>query len=114
MMPRKYYKHEVPLSVLRFVRAICGDYERREIALRSSSLDIGIRAEFARLNKAVDDALSFIDEPFRKSVRQDIAEITGFNKTSYIYINRKSYYKQKRKVIYDIAVNLNILEKQQE
>ena len=35
--PKMFYKYELPQGVIKMVRAICADYERRKLALAAAS-----------------------------------------------------------------------------
>lgn len=110
--PKKYYDWEVPSSVVDVVRGICADYERRESAIKYSSITGAVLERYVELNAAVDFALNDIAFDFRRNMLQDVAEGIGYDFSQCSSsMARKTYYQKKRKLIHDIAEKLYLIPK---
>lgn len=110
--PKMYYEWEIPPSVVVTVQGICRDYERRENAIKYSTITGRVLDRYIELNAAVDDALSEIAVEARESILSDVADNVGYDFSACsCYFSRKIYYLKKRKLIHDIAVKLFLIPK---
>lgn len=106
-MPRNkiYDTCELPRGVAQIAKAICADYDRRARALHAGIVDEKVRTTYTRLNAAVDEALSEIEEPFiRDELLRDMVARRGYDRSrAQVYICLNSYYARRRKVLYLVA-----------
>ena len=108
---RVYFEWELPAGVVEVVRAICLDYKRRSLVLAQNTASDKVRKMYTELNAAIDNALLEIEPGVREFVLDDIARKRGydFSKTSP-YFAKNTYYRRKRKLVYDIARLLSLVE----
>ena len=94
--PKTRYEYEIPGAVVEIVRGICADYERLE--------------RYLEFNTAIDFALSLCDVRVREYLVSDIAEERGyaFSQCS-LDIAKNTYYENKRKFIYHVAIKLSLI-----
>ena len=59
--PRIYYDYELPHGVVETVRGVVMDYDRREQAIKRSSITGSVLERYIELNDAVDAALGEVD-----------------------------------------------------
>lgn len=107
-MPRRaiYKLRGIPFSVVRVVYSICGDYERREKAIRSDNATEAM----VRLNAIVDEALEDIEPAIRRDIISDISDGRGYYKSNCcIMMEKNTYYRRRRKLVYDIAKAMQLL-----
>ena len=106
-----YYDWQVPFSVVKIVNALCADYERREKLIKSENISDECRRNVSRINAAIDSALEDIELGIRKELLLDITYGRGFLRSACcVFMNKDSYYRRRRKFVYDIAVNLNLID----
>lgn len=108
---KMYFRYEIPTNVVNIVKAICVDYERRKQLLRNdSALDPDVRAELLSLNVALESALDNVEIGIRKIILGDIQNNRGYDHSrSAAFLAKNTYYSRKRKLIYDIAKNMNLI-----
>ena len=111
-MPRQktYFKYNIPSSVVCVVTAIISDYDRREREIKRDATG-SVLARYVELNSAVDRALSEIEAGIRADIMQDITEGKGYERSrAQFLVSKNAYYRRRRKLIHDIAVDLCLLE----
>ena len=108
---RMYFAWEMPTGVVDVVRAICADYTRRSVALTQDAIPEHVREVYARLNEAIEAALSDVEPGLRKTLLDDVGRHRGydFSKISP-YVAKNTYYNRKRKLVHDIARSLSLIE----
>ena len=107
---KMYFSWEIPSSVVYMVNAICTDYDRRERAIKYSSITGQVLERYIELNAAIDKSLEEIEVGIRRDILQDIAEGHGYNKSkAQTLVSKNTYYRRRRKLIYDIAKKLSLL-----
>lgn len=100
---------KIPVAVELRVRAECLDYTRRETALKCD-LPPDIRAEYIRINTAIDEALKdTCDIGLILEMRNNIGNNCGWSRSGISFICKDSFYNIKYKAIGAIAKKLNIL-----
>ena len=102
----------LPPEVGRVVVALCGDYDRRERALRSDKATASRETlrHYNMLNRAIDRALAEVcEEPIRHQLLHDIGERRGARRTSIITMSEGTYKRRKRDSTYRIAKELRLL-----
>ncbi len=105
-----YFSWEVPSGVARMVTAICADYERREQLIRYSSVTGPVLDRSVELNAAIERALDEVDAGVREDLLHDIAYGIGYNRSAAACVmSKNAYYRRRRKLVHDIAVNLALL-----
>lgn len=111
MARKRFFEYyTIPLSVARIAISVCGDYERREKAVRSSSGDTPAFTRMSELNSIVDQALSALEPAIRKDMLNDISEGIGYHKSKCsLMMGKNTYYRRRRKLVYDIAILLNLI-----
>lgn len=108
--PRQFYKYELPSGVVKVVRAQCADYSRKELCIRDGSVSAELLNAYIATNAAIDKALTDIEEVCRQHFLNDIAENRGYDRSqSQWCMSHNSYYKRKRKAIYEIARGLLLI-----
>lgn len=111
-MPKQklYFKYEIPTGVVEIVKSVCGDYDRRERAIKFSNVTGTVLTRYVELNNAVDKAFSDIEVGLRKDMLSDIGNRRGFQFSAVsTLISKNAYYRRRRKIIYDIAKELALL-----
>lgn len=69
-----------------------------------------VKDVFIELNKIVDSAFEEIEPGIRNDMFSDIIVGRGYGKSRCNLIMCKdAYYKRRRKIVYNIAVNMNII-----
>ena len=111
MARRKFYCNwEIPTSVVRIVYSICADYDRREKAIKLATAAPDAIEQMKLLNLAVDMALEQIEPAIRRDILSDISDGRGYNKSvCCVIMEKNTYYRRRRKLIYDIAVSMKLL-----
>lgn len=105
-----FFKHDVPISVIVFVRAICADYKRRKQVLFTGKCSPQVAEEYNRINNIIDNCLSDLEKPVRMTLLQDVAERKGYYCSySRMCLSKGAYYNRKNKLIYDIAHELHYI-----
>lgn len=108
--PRQFYKYELPSGVVKVVRAQCADYDRKELCIQEGSVPEETLSAYIATNAAIKQALSDIEEAVRQHFLNDIAENRGYDRSqSQWCLSHNSYYKRKRKAIYEIARGLLLI-----
>ena len=108
--PRTRYKYEIPCAVVEIVRGLCADYERRENAIKFSSIVGDVLERYVELNRAIDRALEQIEVGQRGHLIEDVAEGRGYNASMCsVRFAKNTYYERKRKFIHDVAKELFLI-----
>ena len=108
--PVVFEKHNMPKAVVLIVKAICADHKRRCYILRNSKTPEEIKERCVEFNKAVEKAITEVEEGIRKDLINDIATNTGYERSEIQYfISKEAYYNRKNKIIWDIAKELRLL-----
>ena len=106
---RMFFDHELPVSVVRLVSAICGDYERREREIARNGSE-RVRARCLAYNTVIDSALSDMEVGVRRELVSDIAAWRGYSRSGLkVVLSKNAYYRRRRKLIYDIACGLSLI-----
>ena len=111
-MPKSkmYFQFELPSSVVEIVKAVCVDYARRERAIKHGNVTGAVLARFVELNAIIDTALEDIEVGIRMDMLRDIQNRRGYDFSPASYcISKNTYYKRKKKLIYDIAKSLALV-----
>ena len=107
---KMYYSWNIPASVVYLVNAICADYERRQRAIKYSTVTGAVLERYIQLNSVIDQALSEVEVSLRADLLQDITAGRGYTKSSAQYlVSKNAYYRRRRKLIHDIATELSLL-----
>lgn len=108
--PVVFEKHDMPKAVVVIVKAICADYKRRCYILRSVKTPNEVKDRCLEFNKAVEKAITEVEEGIRKDLINDIATSKGYERSEIQYfISKEAYYNRKNKIIWDIAKELRLL-----
>jgi hypothetical protein len=108
--PKQFYRHELPVGVVKVVRAQCADYERKRLALRTGTLPPEVLKTYEDTNSAINAALSGIEEGCRGDFLLDIAENRGYDRSQINWlVSEGAYYNRKRQAIYEIARKLHLI-----
>lgn len=101
------YKYELPHTVVNLVEAVCADYDRRNVVITAGGAPSEMTKE---LNRAVDAGLAEIEECLRRDLRRDIGLNRGYHFSPLSEVmSYVTYYKRKKKAIYQIAVELKLI-----
>lgn len=107
---KMYFKYDIPTTIVEIVKAICGDYERRERLIRHGTITGEVLSRYVFLNSIVDKALEEVEVGIRKNMLEDIQYRRGYDfSPASPFISKNTYYRRKRKLIYDIAVGLALM-----
>lgn len=110
--PKLYYKWELPKTVVETVRSICADYDRRELAIKYSTISGEVLERYIELNSAIESALSEIAPEIREYMLCDVATGRGYDFSPCTsFVSRRIYYLKKRKLVHDIAEKLYLIPK---
>lgn len=112
-MPRRkeYFKWEIPKTVVELVRGICGDYKRRENAIKYGNVTGAVLLRYIELNNAIESALQEIEIGVRQTLFEDFLRKKGFDfSTANGEIYKNGYYMRKRRFVYTVAKELNLLQ----
>jgi hypothetical protein len=105
------YNLNIPVGVDLRVRAECLDYKRREDAIKRGEYTEAIRAEFKRINSAIDAALTESCDPgIVAEIRNDLGNNCGWYKSALSYLGHDTYYNIKQNAKVAIAIKLHIYE----
>lgn len=108
--PKMYFQFELPSSVVEIVKAVCVDYARREWAIKHGNVTGVVLERLVELNAIIDAALEDIEIGVREDMLRDIQNRRGYDFSPASYcISKNTYYKRKKKLIYDIAKNLALV-----
>ena len=113
-MSRKttYFQYKLPSSVVNVVKCIIIDYNRREGAIKHSAITGAVLERYIELNSAIDKGLSDIETGIRTYMLEDIIHGVGYERSQVQpLMSKNAYYRRRRKLIYDIAVELSLLNK---
>ena len=113
-MSRKttYFQYKLPSSVVNVVKCIIIDYNRREGAIKHSAISGAVLERYIELNSAIDKGLSEIETGIRTYMLEDIIKGVGYERSLVqSLLSKNAYYRRRRKLIYDIAVELSLLNK---
>lgn len=110
----QFFQYKIPSSVVNVVKSIIIDYDRREGAINRSAISGAVLARYIELNSAIDKSLSDIEAGIRKYMIYDIVNGIGYERSQInTLMSKNAYYRRRRKLIYDIAVDLSLLNKSQ-
>lgn len=105
-----YVEWHLPSTVVKIVRAVCCDYYRRRVEICRNVVQGDVLDEYVRLNKAIDVALSDIEDIFRDTILANVADGTGYDKSyEAMFMSRNAYYRRRNKFVHDVAVGLRLL-----
>ncbi len=111
-MPRSkmYFKYDIPKTVVELVKAFCADYHRRERAIKFSNVTGEVLERYVELNAVIDRALEEVEVGIREDILRDIRKRKGYDfSAAASCLSKNTYYRRKRKLIYDIAKGLSLL-----
>lgn len=112
-MPKSktYCQFKLPSTVVEIVITLCADYNRREQAIKRGNVTGAVLDRFIELNAVIDAALEEIEVGIRKEIFFDILYRRGYDFSPASYcIAKNTYYKRKKKLIFDIAKNLAFIQ----
>ena len=105
-----YGDYVMPQTVINLVKAICADYERRKKALNFGKVEGLILQRYTELNAAVDKILQNVDLGLRSDLMRDLASGSGYNfSQANPYMAKNTYYRYKKKFLYELAIELRLL-----
>ena len=78
-MSEKYRKWGLPNSVVAIVRAMCVDYDRRNVAIKYNTVSDDVLKSYRELNGIINEALEEIEVGIRRDVLNDIILNRGYN-----------------------------------
>ena len=105
-----YFKYDIPTSFVDIVKTVCADYNRRERAIKFGTITGDVLDCYIKLNSIVDKALEEVEVGIRRDMLSDIQKRRGYDFSSAaLIISKNTYYRRKRKLIYDIAKELALL-----
>lgn len=111
-MPKQkpYYQYDIPSSVVEIVKTICADYNRREQAIKFGNVSGEVLDKYIELNAIITAALEDVEFGIRMDILRDIQNRRGYDFSPASYcISKNTYYKRKKKLIYDIAKRLALI-----
>lgn len=110
-MINQYQKREIPITVMKIIKSVCIDYDRRALELKRGTTTEKTRATFLILNTAIDDALQTVETGLQRGLLEDIKLGRGYNfSPCSAFICKTCYYSRKNKVIFNMAHNMNLID----
>ena len=111
MKKKIYQRHDIPESVVNVVIALCADFPRRNKCLTlNRNVTETAKERYRQFNNAITDALQGIEVGLQKIIFNDIVDNRGYGRSgAQIVISKNAYYRRRRKLIYDIAVLLDLI-----
>lgn len=110
--PRVFCKSSLPSGVVGICVALISDYNRREKEIKRGTINEDLLLSYKKYNEIVDLAAKHIEEDNKAEFISDIESGRGYR---YSLLNREytspSYYSRKRDFIYQVAVGLELAEK---
>lgn len=110
--PRVFCKSSLPSGVVGICVALISDYNRREKEIKRGAINEDLLLSYKKYNEIVDLAAKHIEEDNKAEFISDIESGRGYR---YSLLNREytspSYYSRKRDFIYQVAVGLELAEK---
>lgn len=107
---KMYYSWKIPSSVVHLVNAICADYERRDRAIRHSTITGAVLERYIELNSVIDRALSDVETEIRADLLYDIANGRGYTRScTQCVMSKNTYYRRRRNFVHTIAKELSLL-----
>ena len=107
---RSKTKFNMPLTLVQMIKSICADYDRRADRIIHSLASNDVTEEYVKLNKAIDDAFVDVEIGLKKHLLEDIKTGRGYEASlASSFIAKNTYYKRKKKIIYDVARSLSLL-----
>lgn len=108
--PKLYFQFDIPTSVVEIVKTLCADYNRREQAIKYGNVTGSVLARYVELNAIINTALEEVEVGIRQDILRDIQSRRGYDFSPCSYcISKNTYYKRKKKLIYDIAKSLSLV-----
>ena len=112
-MNYKRLDRSISKTVLELIEKLCADYPRRkriiECEFRTRTTDEAV-LQFKKTNDTIDQALECVDKGLREYILSDIANHNGYDRSmASPYITKNSYYAQKNKAIYMMAVGFHLI-----
>lgn len=105
-----YACHELPCGVVSIVKAILADYRRRENRIRRGNLSVESLRIYVALNAAIDKALEDVEIGVRRDILNDLCQKRGYDGSPCGgYMGKNTYYRRKRKLVFDIAKALHLI-----
>lgn len=105
-----YYQFELPSSVVEIVKTVCADYTRRDRAIKLGNVTGEVLTRYIELNSVIESSLEEIEVGIRMDILKDIQNRRGYDfSPASSYISKNTYYKRKKKLIYDIAKSLALI-----
>ena len=110
-MIKQYQKREIPITVMKIIKSVCIDYDRRAFELKRDEIAEKTRETFLTLNTAIDAALESVEAGLRRGLFEDIKLGRGYNfSPCSAFICKTCYYSRKNKVIFIMAHNMNLID----
>ncbi len=107
---KMYFKYDIPTTVVDIVKTVCSDYNRRERAIKFGTVTGEVLECYVKLNSIIDKSLEEVEVGIRKDMLSDIQKRRGYDfSAASLVISKNTYYRRKRKLIYDIAKELALL-----
>ena len=105
---RIYIKYNHPYSFVRVIEAIMADYTRRERTVAFSSEADDVIAEYQRINKIIDDAVTMVEPELAVVILHDVINHIGYERSrAVVFAAKRTYYRRKAKLIHDIGAALH-------
>ncbi|MCQ2386162.1 MAG: hypothetical protein MJ078_05770 [Clostridia bacterium] len=88
----------LPEEVRQAVKALCGDYDRRQAEIQKGNLPPKVIANYMMINAAIDEAIaSCCEEGVRAEMRKDIGSGVGHRFSKLFYLSVNTYKDRKSK-----------------
>ena len=112
-MNYKSLDRRISKTVLELIEKLCADYPRRkrivECNFRTKTSDEAVE-KFKKTNETIDKAMEGVDKGLRDYILSDIANRNGYERSmASPYITKNSYYAQKNKAIYSMALLFHLI-----
>ena len=99
----------LPKTLAIYIEAVVMDYARREAALEGNDISESTRKQYIKFNIAVDMGFAFLEPALKDTMFKDIVSKRGYySSEASAIICRNAYYKRRARILYNIAIALNM------
>ena len=105
-----YFKYDDPITVVRIVEAIISDFPRKERVIAYSSAAPELLSRYIAVNTVINNAVTKFEPQLCRIIVHDIIDRVGYEKSdAAMYTSRGAYYRRRKMLIHDIAVELMLI-----
>ena len=107
---KKYDIFKVPTHAKILVTAMIAGYRARQKAIDMKTVSDKVAATYENLNYCIDKAIESMEPGLRNIMLYDFEHRVGFKYSdACTFISANSYFRRKRRLIYDVAKMVNLI-----